>query len=293
MKRARNVPDKPLEQRCDPATTDGKNMVQSSQATYHGEGYEDWDSYPLTPQRSNSSSEYKPAAQPAALNTSALNRNDYHSPPDDPAAFTMALNTKVRNQNPDVVGRHLLYETAMLDSNSFAILTMEEVEDLKKELTRLQSRLDGAQRKLALESKVKDAATNLQRLYSNDSNRADSPQHPDSPKRARRSLLGGRQRSDSNASNEGKALSQTENELATSTRKVDELNETIKSLLDRRQQVERKLLRHTAAVLAEQQSKQIEGTQSASRAVEDDDASVYSPDEFDGIRDILLSSTLR
>ena len=118
---------------------------------------------------------------------------------------------------------------------------------------------------------------------------SDSPQHPDSPKRARRSLLGGRQRSDSNASNEGKALSQTENELATSTRKVDELNETIKSLLDRRQQVERKLLRHTAAVLAEQQSKQIEETQSASRAVEDDDASVYSPDEFDGIRDILLS----
>ena len=288
MKRARNIPVKPLKQRCDPATTDEKNMVQSSQATYHGEGYEDWDSYPLTPQRSNSSSEYKPAAQPAALNTSAFNRNDYHSPPEDPAAFTMALNTKVRNQNQDVVGRHLLYETAMLDSNSFAILTMEEVEDLKKELTRLQSRLDGAQRKLVLESKVKDAATNLQRLYSNDSNRADSPQHPDSPKRARRSLLGGRQRSDSNASNEGKALSQTENELATSTRKVDELNETIKSLLDRRQQVERKLLRHTAAVLAEQQSKQIEETQSASRAVEDDDASVYSPDEFDGIRDILL-----
>ena len=264
-------------------------MVHSVKATYHGEGYEEWDSYPLTPQRSNSSSEYKPAAQPAALNTSVFNRNDYNSPLEDPASFTMALNTKVRNQNQDVVGRHLLYETAMLDSNSFAILTLEEVEDLKKELTRLQSRLDGAQRKLALESKVKDAATNLQRLYSNDSSRADSPQHPDSPKRARRSLLGGRQRSDSNASNEGKALSQTENELATSTRKVDELNETIKSLLDRRQNVERKLLRHTAAVLAEQQSKQIEETQSASRAVEDDDASVYSPDEFDGIRDILLS----
>jgi predicted nucleic acid-binding Zn-ribbon protein len=264
-------------------------MVHSVKATYHGEGYEEWDSYPLTPQRSNSSSEYKPSAQPAALNTSAFDRNDYKSQSDDPASFTMALNTKVRNQNQDVVGRHLLYETAMLDSNSFDVLTLEEVEDLKKEITRLQSRLDGAQRKLTLESKVKDAATNLQRLYSNDSTRADSPQHPDSPKRARRSLLGGRQRSDSNASNESKALSQTENELATSTRKVDELNETIKSLLDRRQNAERKLLRHTAAVLAEQQSRQTEETTSASRAVEDDDASIYSPDEFDGIRDILLS----
>jgi DNA repair exonuclease SbcCD ATPase subunit len=264
-------------------------MVHSVKATYHGEGYEEWDSYPLTPQRSNSSSEYRPAAQPAALNTSALNHNDYESPHDDPAAFTMALNTKVRDQNQDIVGRHLLYETAMLDSNSFAILTLEEVEDLKKELTRLQSRLDAAQRRLTLESKVKDAATNLQRLYSNDSSRADSPQYPESPKRARKSLLGGRPRSDSNASNDGKALSQTENELATSIRKVDELNETIKSLLDRRQNAERKLLRHTAAVLAEQQSKQIEEITSASREVDDDDASTYSPDEFDGIRDILLS----
>lgn len=265
-------------------------MVHSVKATYHGEGYEEWDSYPLTPQRSNSSSEYKPAAQPPALNPSAFDRNDYNSPPDDdPANFTMALNTKVRNQNQDVVGKHLLYETAMLDSNAFAILTLEEVEDLKKELTRLQTRLEGTQRKLALESKVKDAATNLQRLYSNDSSRADSPQNPDSPKRARKSLLSGRQRSDSNASNEGKALSQTENELATSTRKVDELNETIKSLLDRRQNVERKLLRHTAAVLAEQQNKQVEETTGPPRAVEDDDASIYSPDEFDGIRDILLS----
>jgi chromosome segregation ATPase len=83
-------------------------------------------------------------------------------------------------------------------------------------------------------------------------------------------------------------LSQTGNELATSTRKVDELNETIKSLLERRQNAERKLLRHTAAVLAEQQSKQSDETAAAIRAVDDDDANVYSPDEFDGIRDILL-----
>lgn len=265
-------------------------MVHSVQASYQGDGYgDDWDSYPLTPQRSNSSSNYKPAAQPAGLNSSAFNRNDYDSPPEDRASFTMALNTKVRSQNQDAVGRHLLYETAMLDSNAFEILTLEEVEELKKELTRLHSRLDGAQRKLALESKVKDAATNLQRLYSNDSSRADSPQHPESPKKARRSLLSGRQRSGSTASNDGKTLSQTENELATSTRKVDELNETIKSLLDRRQTVERKLLRHTAAVLSEQQSKQGEEEAKTPREVDDDDASVYSPDEFDGIRDILLS----
>jgi predicted nucleic acid-binding Zn-ribbon protein len=265
------------------------HSVHSVKATYHGEGYGDeFDSYPLTPQRSNSSSNYKPAAHPAGLEASAFNHDDYNSPVEERAGFAMSLNTKVRSQNQDVVSRHLLYETAMLDTNAFQILALEEVEDLKKELTRLHSRIEGAQRKLALESKVKDAAANLQRLYSNDSTRADSPQYPESPRRTRRSLLGGRQRSGSSASNEGNTLSQTGSELATSTRKVDELNETIKSLLERRQNAERKLLRHTAAVLAEQQSKQADETAAATRAVDDDDASIYSPDEFDGIRDILL-----
>ena len=94
-------------------------MVHSVKATYHGEGYEEWDSYPLTPQRSNSSSEYKPAAQPAALNTSAFNRNDYNSPPEDPASFTMALNTKVRNQNQDVDDRRFVFQGLENRSRSF------------------------------------------------------------------------------------------------------------------------------------------------------------------------------
>lgn len=273
-------------------------MVHSVKASYSGEGYNDqwdeYDPYPLTPQRSNSSSNYKAAAKPAGLNGkngNPFDRNEYHSPPEETASFTMALNTKMRAQNHDSVGRHLLYETALLETNSYEILTLEDVEELKKESTRLQSGIDGAKRKLALESKVKAAATNLQRLYSGDQNRADSPQHPDSPKRARKSLLSGRQRSGSTASTEGKTLSQTESELAESTRKVDELNETIKSLLDRRQVVERKLLRHTAAVLAEQQNANTDGGANGSREDDTDDASTYSPDEFDGIRDILLSKS--
>lgn len=273
-------------------------MVHSVKASYSGEGYNDqwdeYDPYPLTPQRSNSSSNYKSAAKPAGLNGkngNPFDRNEYHSPPEETASFTMALNTKMRAQNHDSVGRHLLYETALLETNSYEILTLEDVEELKKESTRLQSGIDGAKRKLALESKVKAAATNLQRLYSSDQSRADSPQHPDSPKRARKSLLSGRQRSGSTASTEGKTLSQTESELAESTRKVDELNETIKSLLDRRQVVERKLLRHTAAVLAEQQNANTDGGANGSREDDTDDASTYSPDEFDGIRDILLSKS--
>ena len=45
---------------------------------------------------------------------------------------------------------------------------------------------------------------------------------------------------------------QADSELAMSVKKVDELHEQIKELLDRRQDVDGRLLRHTAAVLAEE-----------------------------------------
>ncbi|KAI7535031.1 hypothetical protein KC331_g12240, partial [Hortaea werneckii] len=183
-------------------------------------------------------------------------------------------------------------------------LDMAEVDALKKEHARLDSRIEAAKRKLALESKVKDAAQNLQRLYAGNKSRPDTPQSPGSPpqKKGRSSLMGGR--TVSSSSGRG-SLSQAEDELAVSTRKVDELHSGINALLDRRQNVERKLLRHTAAVLAEQAaraSKQISGTNltnGTSRQVgdhaqsdsedddDDDEKSTYEPDEFDGIRDIL------
>ncbi|GAB1738718.1 hypothetical protein NU219Hw_g3513t1 [Hortaea werneckii] len=231
----------------------------------------------------------------------------YNTPIEERASHQISLNTRMRAQNQhDPVGHHMLYETAMMDTQSYEILDMAEVDALKKEHARLDSRIEAAKRKLALESKVKDAAQNLQRLYAGSKSRPDTPQSPGSPpqKKGRSSLMGGR--TVSSSSGRG-SLSQAEDELAASTRKVDELHSGINALLDRRQNVERKLLRHTAAVLAEQAaraSKQISGTNltnGTSRQVgdhaqsdsdndndnDDDEKSVYEPDEFDGIRDIL------
>lgn len=221
----------------------------------------------------------------------------YNTPLEERASHQISLDTRMRAEDQDTVGQHLLYETAMLDSQSYELLDIAEVDALKKEHARLNSRIEAANRKLALESKVKDAAQNLQRLYSvNSKSRPDTPQSPDSPKKSRSSLLGSRGRPGSSGSGAGQTLHQAGDELAMSIRKVDELNDAIKGLMDRRQYVERKLLRHTAAVLAEQSaraSKKISGTaltngnHAVDRREEDDETNVYSPDEFDGIRDIL------
>ena len=210
---------------------------------------------------------------------------------DDRASRQVSVNTRVQSPNDasDVMGQHLLYETALLDAQAFEILEIAEVDALKKEHVRLNARIEAAQRKLALESKVKDAAQNLQRLYST-KHRPDTPQSPESPKKSRNSFLGNRQRGGS-GSGGTETLQQADSELAASVRKVDELNEQIKSLLDRRQYVERKLLRHTAAVLAEQANKDVQsavpGLTNGTHSVGGDDRSMYSPDDFDDIRDIL------
>ncbi|KAK0314372.1 hypothetical protein LTR91_003096 [Friedmanniomyces endolithicus] len=217
---------------------------------------------------------------------------DYNTPLEERASHQISLNTRVRrSQDRDAVGQHLLYETAMLDSQSYEMLEIAEVDALKKEQARLNARIEAANRKLVFESKVKDAAQNLQRLYSVSSqNRSDTPQSPDSSKKSRSSLLSSRHRTSSSGSGTGQPLDQAKDELAGSTKKVLELNTAIKKLLERRQLVEGKLLRHTAAVLAEQSTQSSHSEANASHTEthgEDERSMMYSPDEFDGIHDIL------
>jgi chromosome segregation ATPase len=215
------------------------------------------------------------------------------SPVDARASNRISVNTGVRNvqrhADQDAVSQHLLYETALMDSQAFEMLDIAEVDALKKEHVRLNQKIEATQRKLALESKVRDAAQNLQRLYST-KNRPDTPlDSPDSAKKSRSSLLG-RGRTTSSGSMEH--LQQADNELAASVKKVDQLHHAVKDLLDRRQFVERKLLRHTAAVLAEEANRKVEsavpGLVNGSHALfDEDERSLYTPNEFDGIRDIL------
>lgn len=253
---------------------------QASPVVYEGYDAYDGSGYDSPASSRGDSAQWKHAT--------AVNGGHYDDYPsynhaiDDRANHQISLNTRVLSPSQDAVGRHFLYETALLDTQHFEILDINEVDDLKKEYERLNSRIDAANRKLVLESKVKDAAQNIQRLYSSKDARPDTPQSPESPRKTRG-------RNGSNLSQNGQSLEQAKEEVAQSIKKVDELNETIKSLLERRALVERKLLRHTAAVLAEQtaQASAAPGKQPNGQFDFDDDSALYAPNEFDGIRDIL------
>ena len=134
---------------------------------------------------------------------------------------------------------HLLVETAIMDSANYEILSYEEVDDLKKEYSLLANRISASKRKLALESKVREAAISLSRLYS-----------PKSKSRQRRSLIG------TNANNTNNNISpiidvvrQADDELATSTRKCEELAIDIWKLNNRAGDIQRRLLQHSSGVL--------------------------------------------
>ncbi|KAL2866580.1 involucrin repeat protein [Aspergillus lucknowensis] len=124
---------------------------------------------------------------------------------------------------------YLLTETAMGDSMNNEILTLEEVEGLKKELRILSSRMTTAKRKLALEMKLRDAAMSLSRLHSHKSPRNSEDYH-----------TLGRDTVNRNTSDEG---------LALSNRKCEELAMEIWHLERKVQETQKRLLEHTAGVL--------------------------------------------
>ncbi|PUU75014.1 Up-regulated during septation-domain-containing protein [Tuber borchii] len=121
---------------------------------------------------------------------------------------------------------HLLVETAIVDSTEYEILSYEEVDELKKEYNFLANRIDASKRKLALESKVRDAALSLSRLYSKKG-------------RQRRSLLGG----------VSDLTKHTDEELMASNRKCEELSQELWRLNNRAVEIQRRLLQHGAGIL--------------------------------------------
>lgn len=139
---------------------------------------------------------------------------------------------------------YMLTETAMGDSKSYEVLSMEEVEDLKKEYTFLSGRIDGTKRKLALEMKLRDAAKSLSKLYNPKSPRTSEDfDASGSPKsnRSRRSLF--------RRSGGAEPLDKSDEELAVSTRKCEALAQELWKLESRAQHVHQRLLEHTAGVL--------------------------------------------
>lgn len=130
----------------------------------------------------------------------------------------------------------------MGESQHYEILSIEELEQMKRELALLSSRIDATKRKLVLENKIHDAAQSFSRL--------DTPGNRDSlregfgrsPKGHRRSILGSRG-SISDLLNKG------DDELTSSTKKCEELAQELWNLEKRMQELQRRLLEHTAGVL--------------------------------------------
>ena len=131
----------------------------------------------------------------------------------------------------------------MGDSQHYEVLSFEEIDDLKKELSLLDTRIDATKRKLVLESKLRDAAQSLNRLYTPNGNRESTGNgNKDSPKRHRRSILGSRGGSVD-------LLNKTDDEMASSARKCEALSQELWKLEKRAQDLQRRLLEHTAGIL--------------------------------------------
>ncbi|KAL4976657.1 Up-regulated during septation-domain-containing protein [Aspergillus desertorum] len=124
----------------------------------------------------------------------------------------------------DPVAMYLLTETAMGDSMNYDILSVEEVENLKRELRVLFNRTNAAKRKLALELKLRDAAMSLSRLHCKGEFDVDK---------------GGR----------NEPNFRTNEELALSNRRCEELSMEIWYSERKVQELQKKLLEHTAGVL--------------------------------------------
>jgi hypothetical protein len=110
----------------------------------------------------------------------------------------------------------LLASEAVVDSRDFDILSSEDVEELKKENQILQSRLVAATRKLALETKIRDAAKSLVKV---------------------------------NAAHK-KVSKQSEEQLEAANKRVDNAQTDFLRVSQRANDVHRRLMEHRAGVLS-------------------------------------------
>ncbi|KAK4662497.1 hypothetical protein QC763_603940 [Podospora pseudopauciseta] len=180
-----------------------------------------------------------PAVQPPSLSDVAPTakalvdgyRNEILGGVEGDKARISPLNTNQPQTSPlvdlkDSIQVHLLTETALSDSKSYEILSQEEVDGLKKQIQSLGMRVEQARANLAIQSKYRDAAVSMAKLYS--------------PGGKRKSLLGNRM-SDS--------AKEADMEKATSERRCEELASELFHLEKGLMEPQRRLLQHTAGVL--------------------------------------------
>jgi hypothetical protein len=139
----------------------------------------------------------------------------------------------------DPIQIHLLVETALGDSKEYEILSQEEVDDLKKQCQYLNQRIEQTRQNLAIQSKYRDAAISMAKLYGPaDKKTGGSPD----AKKSRRSILGHNR-------NGSDQVREAEQERMASERKCEELASELWSLEKRLIEPQNKLLKHTAGIL--------------------------------------------
>lgn len=127
----------------------------------------------------------------------------------------------------DPIQVHLLTESALFDSRRFAILSQEEVDDLKKQCQSLNQRIEKTRSNLAVQTKYRDAAISMAKLYS-----------------PARSSAGAGSRGSNRESAE-----EAELERQATERRCNELAAELSNLETRLTGPQRRLLEHTAGIL--------------------------------------------
>lgn len=127
----------------------------------------------------------------------------------------------------------------MGDSQHYEVLSPEDIDTVKKELSVVTSRIEATKRKLVLETKVRDATQSINRLYP--------------PKGGDRSVNGSPAPSDGyrrpSSKESGTSAGKTDSEAGESARKCEELATELWNLEKREQDIRRLLMEHTAGVL--------------------------------------------
>lgn len=170
----------------------------------------------------------------------------------------------------DLIGRHLLLDTAMNDAQDFHILSMDEVDEHKSKLKKLNTKIFQERRKLAMEMKVQNAAQNLHRLYEN----SISPNTARKKNRHAMSIL-----IDTKKAPELSHLEATKDEEIKTERKIHELQQFINGMTSDKAIREGSLLRHDAAVLLAAYNDEMENKQTVDEA--DTDATLVNSNLMD------------
>jgi DNA repair exonuclease SbcCD ATPase subunit len=131
----------------------------------------------------------------------------------------------------DPIQVHLLVETALGDSQEFELLSPEEVDDLKKQCQSITQRIEQTRQNLAIQSKYRDAAVSMAKLYN------------PSDRRERNNSRSGTMHHKSDS------IKQADLERLQSEKKCEDLAAELWSLEKRLMEPQSRLLKHTAGIL--------------------------------------------